>query len=303
MGKWYIFATPKHILEKKQSDGSWITVQGGAPNYFYGQSFRVTTPGTYRVKYYIPTLKPSPLCDGGGIQIVDELLHRIGWQGWWQDIPENIFYSNEVGVGPTQPEDINWSFIDPNGNDLFDPSQQVVMNTAGTKNYTAYWLAIFEQGGLNRYWSQGWTNGQIPGDQINLSEKVGFAFGTPTAPFQQIPVSYTVQFAISNTCNTGWTNLDRTFAVCPSGMGCRASVGENIRISPNPAKQSFRLDNLGIADNVYTMTITDLSGRVMKLFNNIDQQEFDITDLNKGLYIINIWNGGQRIFVDKLTIL
>jgi len=297
----YTYATPRHILEKKEANGEWIEVQGGGFDYFYGLNFRVTTPGTYRVKYYIPTLKPSPLCEGGGIQIVDPVtLNRIGWQGWWQYIPANTFYSNEVGVGPTQPEDINWSFIDPNGNDLFDPSQQVVMNTAGTKNYTAYWLAIFEKGGLNRYWSQGWTNGQIPGDQINLTVNASSYFGG----FQQIPVSYTVQFAISNTCNTVWTNLDRTFAVCPSGLGCRASVGENIRIYPNPTKQSFRLDNINAADNVsYTMTITDLSGRVMKRFNNIDQQEFDIADLNKGLYIINVWNGSQRIFVDKLSVL
>ena len=212
-------------------------------------------------------------------------------------------YSNSVVMGATVQSDIAWNFIDPNGNDLFSPGEQIKMNTANTTNCESWWVAIFENGGQNRYWSNGWTQGLIPGNLINLTSLTNGALQSGINPFAQIPVSYTVQFAISSSCNTQWINLDKNFAICPAGLGCRIAENEDIRLYPNPANNSFQLYNFDTdPSKQQRIVLMDMNGRTVKSFEQITQSLFDISDLTNGLYVVSIWENGSRLLTTKLSV-
>jgi len=300
--------TPRFYLERFVS-GTWTTVAGPQ----FTTTFSNLAHGTYRVRCQAPTIatnicmeQGNPNLPGARICLFNTSGQFIGYWGTWDNTPFGNTpptFSNTVVVGATVPSDINWNFIDPNGNDLFSPGEAVRMNTTNTVNYTHWWVAIFENGGQNRYWSNGWTQGQIPGNQINLTTLTNGAFTTGGQPFAQIPVSYTVQFAISAQCNTAWTNLDKNFAVCPAGLGCRIAVDEDIRLYPNPAYNSFQLHNFDVdPSKQQRIVLVDMNGRTVKSFEQITQSEFDISDLINGLYIVSIWENGSRLLTTKLSV-
>ena len=292
------YAIARHFLEKKQSNGSWTIIEG--PIFGYYPSFNTTGNGAYRIRFQKPRRTFRRGCPEDAIEVLNLYDPSfVGWRGEYAANPDiDASFSNEVIIGGTTQNDIAWSFIDPNNNNLFNPGDIIKMNTTGTKNYTDWWVAIFENGGQNRYWTNGWTNGQIPGNQINLSDYNAFPGG-----FQQIPVSYTVQFAISSSCNTQWINLDRNFSVCPPGFGCRVAKEEKIVVSPNPTGSSFQLVNLDLATlGRMRVVLSDISGRLVKDFAQINQPDFDVSDLSNGLYIVGVWKDGNRIQTTKLSI-
>jgi hypothetical protein len=258
----------------------------------------VTVHATYRVAIRTPEIEITINCAPGPYRRVFNFQsgQHIGYVGLWSPLT----YTNTVVVGASVQSDINWSFIDANNNDLFNPGEEVKMNTAGTINYDRWWVAIFENGGQNRYWSNGWTyESQIPGDELNLSVMAEGVFD----PFEEIPVSYTVQFAIMTECNTVWINLNKNFAVCPAGIPCRIAAGEDIVLAPNPANNSFRLLNVTLNDESrFRLMLTDISGRTVKVYEGIKQTAYDISDLSNGLYIVNVWDGDNRIHTTRLSI-
>ncbi len=252
--------------------------------------------GWYRVAVRVPQYL-SAFCTGGWIKIYNYLDQHVGYEGEWA----STIYSNMVTVGETEQSDVTWEFIDPNSNDLFDSGDEVEMNTLGTINYDNWWVAIFENGGQNRYASNGWTGGLIPGNQFDLlffwNDKTG-------TNFSEIPVSYTVQFAISSRCDTEWTNLDKNFAMCPNGTGCRIGGSDDLEIAPNPASTYFSLSNFHPAESSgYHITLTDMNGRILKTFSQDIQQQFDVSDLPSGLYIVQIWENADRIFTTRLSVM
>ena len=276
--------------------------------------FSNLTHGTYRVKCQAPTIATnicqelgSPNLPGARICLFNLSGQFIGYWGTWDNSPfitNPPTYTNTVVVGATLPSDIDWSFIDANGNDLFSPEEPIRMNTTNTINYENWWVAIFENGGQNRYWSNGWTQGLIPGNQINLTSLTVGAFQVPgVGPFAQIPVSYTVQFAISSSCNTQWINLDKNFAICPARLGCRIAENEDIRLYPNPANNSFQLYNFDTdPSKQQRIVLMDMNGRTVKSFEQITQSLFDISDLTNGLYVVSIWENGSRLLTTKLSV-
>lgn len=288
--------------------GTWTTVAG--PQFQI--TFSNLAHGTYRVRCQAPTIATNICTNSSGnlpgarICLFNSAGQFIGYWGTWNNTPFGNTpptYTNTVVVGATVQSDIAWNFIDANGNDLFNPGEQIRMNTANTKNYENWWLAIFENGGQNRYWSNGWTQGQVPGNQINLTSLTNGAFQSGTNPFAQIPVSYTVQFAISASCNTVWTNLDKNFAVCPAGLGCRIAEDKEITLYPNPANNSFQILNLEIdPSKQQRIVLMDMNGRTVKAFEQITQSEFDISTLTNGMYLVSVWENGSRLLTTKLSV-
>jgi len=300
--------TPRFWLEQLVN-GSWTTVAGPQSQTIFSNLVH----GTYRVKCQVPNIatnicmeQGNPNLPGTRICLFNESLQFIGYWGTWDNFPFRSTpptYSNLVVVGATVQSDIAWNFIDANGNDLFSPEEPIRMNTTNTKNYESWWVAIFENGGQNRYWSNGWTQGLIPGNLINLTLLTGAAFQSGINPFAQIPVSYTVQFAISSSCNTQWINLDKNFAVCPAGLGCRIAENEDIRLYPNPANNSFQLYNFDTdPSKQQRIVLMDMNGRTVKSFEQITQSLFDISDLTNGLYVVSIWENGSRLLTTKLSV-
>jgi hypothetical protein len=287
-------ALRQFTLQRKEGN-NWVDVL----TQEYPYPFKGLAHATYRVKTITPIATVVYSCvDNGGFRTVYSYDGRIvGRVGYWGPAQ----YSNEVIVGATTQDDLRWDFLahGTNNGNYYYPNTDIIMNVTGTKNYDRWFLAVFEQGGQRRYWSNGWTPGQIANDRLNISTS-GIFNNDVLATF---PVGYYVQFAIATSCNSGWTNLDRTFLICSSGtVGCRETVQE-VKIAPNPATTSFQLLNIDLntADQI-KVDITDMSGRIIKSFGQITQLDFDITDVSNGLYVVNVWYGGRKLLSSKLSV-
>jgi hypothetical protein len=304
-------------LEKKNSDGSWTTIQG--PVLGSNLNFTGLAPGIYRVHTQIPIKTKNKDCPEG-ITVFNCLGQNIGMLGGYDNgttIPGGpgippIFipgaghsWSNSVFVGPTQQSDISWNFIDGNEagetDDVFDFGEQVRINTTGTQNHTHWWLAIFENQAPTRYKSNGWTSGQIP-NIIDLT-----AFWTDNGQngwgdFLSLH-SYTVQLAITNQCNTVWTNLDKTFFVCPSGSGCRlADMMPELKISPNPTSDVFKINGITLYEKSKVVTnIYDMSGKLVKSQKMNLSDEVQVDDIQNGFYIVRVLDNNTQLLASKLV--
>lgn len=284
--------TPQFSLQRPVGE-SWVTVAG----WQLSPQFNDLPHGWYRIAVRAPRYIVAPNCTTGWIKIYNTFNQHVGFEGEWAP----TIYSNMVTVGETVQSDVKWTFIDPNSNGLFDSGDEVKMNTLGTINYDHWWVAIFENGGQNRYASNGWTSGLIPGNQFDLRQ---FWVDKTGTMFSEIPVSYTVQFAISSRCDTEWTNLDRWFAVCPTGTGCRIGETGALTIAPNPASTYFSLNGFHPSEaSSYRLTLTDLNGRILKTFSQDIQRQFDVSDLSNGLYIVQIWENDARVFTTRLSVM
>ena len=313
---------PKLRLERfNPITNSWdfvAEVRGDA-----GTVFPNLTKGRYRVFVVLPSYNENTCkTDAQGniiqtrVQILSEAGQFLGYLGTYNNSPfgGNCFcYSNEVLVGATTSSDISYTFIDipETGSEAaYDFGEVAKMNTAASRNYNLWWLAIFEDGPTyQRYRSNGWTNGTVPNNEFNLT-----TFWGPSGSNWKFETfhSYTVQFVIENAqCRNGieqnppatWNVLARTFFICPAGTGCR--IGEDaqkIVLSPNPASSVVRLLHFEIdAGREYRMTIADLAGRVARSMP-LTSNEVDISGFGKGMYAVTIERDGKRIFTDKLVV-
>ncbi len=301
------FMQTRNWLEKKQSNGSWVVVQGGTGG-IHGDNvvFTVSDPGVYRIRNQKPRKKTTSSCPNGFEIFLDNGQQTDFYQGIFTEfIPGNsdFSWSNEVFVGPVQPNQIAYEFVDGGGGNLsqtgFDFNELVRINTTGSQNFTQWWVAIFENDGPMRWNSIGWQSGPLP-TLVNLTNVWGTGNGN-TWKFETFR-SYTVQFALSNPCNQQWTNLDKTFFICPSGTGCREiESSDPISISPNPTYGQFELKNL--SDTPATITVMDMSGRELKRFNNSQNSNYDISDLNNGIYIVSVIQDNKRVLNSKISVL
>ncbi len=70
-----------------------------------------------------------------------------------------------------------------------------------------------------------------------------------------------------------------------------------IQVYPNPASTYFTLNG-----NTSKVQLFSISGQLVKSFNaNQSAHQFDITDLNKGLYIVKVFNENNEVEVMKLV--
>jgi Secretion system C-terminal sorting domain len=269
-------------------------------NWTKNRLFTNLVHGTYYVNQRSPELKVSAECPKP--LAFNSVGQQVGFIGRWA-----FSKSNVIPVGATVQSDVNWNFT---GTSPFGSNAEIKMDVSNTKNYDIWWLGIFEIGGKNRSWANGWTAGSIPSDpkdpkkQIIDLKKLGSSSPFTNGNFQELPVKYTVQFAIAvQQCNTVWTNLNRDFSICPASLGCRSDEDQAIILSPNPASNTFKLHNIDIsAESQTKVFVTDISGRTVKAFEVDGQDDFDISDLNSGLYLVSVMNNGGRIFTTKLSV-
>jgi hypothetical protein len=302
--------TPRYWLEKQQEDGSWLEISGPQISTVFDG---LEEKGTYRVRLQLPAVEEYA-CG------TDELgnpirarrcmfdvngTYRGVWGRWGTDQ-----YTNNVIVGHTTSEDISYTFIDipETGAEIaYDAGETVIMDVSDCKNYDLWWLAIFESNAQTskRYKSNGWSTGTIPGGEIDLSD---FWEEWDFETLHQ----YEVQFVTENRqCRNGieypnpngWNNLNRTFFICPEGTGCKFGIDEReIVISPNPANSIIQLQNFQPdLDRNYVMTITDMTGRLVKSIPLMTDR-VDISGLQAGMFVVNIFREGERVFNSKLIV-
>ena len=66
----------------------------------------------------------------------------------------------------------------------------------------------------------------------------------------------------------------------------------SISIFPNPATHYFKVtDN----DNIQQLVITDLLGKKVKMFPYAPETQYDVQDLRKGMYLVQIISKDQKI--------
>ncbi len=76
-----------------------------------------------------------------------------------------------------------------------------------------------------------------------------------------------------------------------------------ISLYPNPANSTFSLRDWKVKENVQqNVTLSDLTGKVIKSFKQPTSSEFDISDVSNGLYIVNVWEEGHKTFNSKISV-
>ena len=72
----------------------------------------------------------------------------------------------------------------------------------------------------------------------------------------------------------------------------RTQTSTSITIFPNPATHYFKVTN---NDNIQELIVTDLLGKRVKVFHYSAEKRYDVQDLRKGMYLVQIISTDQKI--------
>ena len=299
---------PQLELQKLDESGEWQRVAGPINDRLsFDELDPVEDHGTYRVRVTTPYYKENGcnidgMPDRTRIEIYDLEGKFIGYQGTYDNFPYDgveVYFTNEVIVGPVQESDIGYFFVDvPEmvDNQAYDFGEDVIVDFSETKNYNSWWLAVFESGPVfNRYWANNggqWTNRNT--EVLNLSDEADELLS-----FEAFH-SYLIQFAASNTHCPNWQNVNKSVFICPAGSGCHLNIADQaIKLYPNPANQYIYFDQLPNASHNYL--IWNSTGQLVQggiLQNN----QIDIQALANGFYSLSLRQEGTTVFTTKLLI-
>lgn len=295
---------PRYQLQRRNANGSYSNI--GSVQYG-NSSFTGVTHGTYRIRIENPRKDVSNPCLTGisCYALIDGAF--LGYWGYWpssQGVLAPYSYTNDVVVGNTVASDNNYMFINMTGDpNTFDYLQPVKLNTSGTQNYNLWWIAIFENSGLQRYVTTGWQKGTMP-TIYNLTNLWRSAF--PAGNFE-VNTSYMVQFVTEDSLcinSPTWNSTDKTFFICPFGSGCRFGDErvENQDIRVNAQNNILTVFNLDFAkDRIYNVAIYSMDGKRLQMIQTRGETQFDISKLVDGLYMARIFEEREPIAVVKFV--
>ncbi len=316
-----LFEARRFFLEVKDNNGNWSQV---STNPQYSTTFSNLNHGTYRVLIEFPTIDYA-FCGAVPTEVYDIFTSQLlGHLGTYINTPPSthLIYTNEVVVGAPVQSDNQWSFLDGNGivlsSILFDPNEQIRIDATACKHFDKYDVAIQEfwpDGTPHRWRSKSGNlgiNGLISHAQIPLGvEDIRLVFNPSTTDpnWQFIPGNtYRVQVAISNSTCTSWIDNLQTFFLCYPTWGCREGIDQakvEPVISPNPVSRSFKIEGIEFnpVSNVKdALVIHDLTGRLVKNFKTIQNNEFDVSDLSTGVYFVSVLRDNHKLFTKKLMV-
>ena len=69
-------------------------------------------------------------------------------------------------------------------------------------------------------------------------------------------------------------------------------ISTAISIFPNPATHYFKVTN---NDNIQQLVVTDLLGKKVKMFSYASEKQYNVQDLRKGMYLVQIISKDQKI--------
>jgi Secretion system C-terminal sorting domain len=279
-------------------------------------SFTNLTPGVYRVSARAGETFSNFNCSS--VTVVDVLGRVIGTLGRLSSFSTPQI----VRVGQAQLSDITFNFKDDNGaiflNNAFAISERVQLNITNNVPYTDNLVFINEfwpDGSLARFRGKGcggfacFEPGLL-GSVLDLTEIWKNGDVSSSAWKFEPGRRYEVWVVISNNSCISWTGSMKEFAVCPaiSGLNCKENLSDNQRkvvIAPNPTNGKFILNNLNLSDynqESLNLSIFDMSGKEIKKITNVAGNEFNVEDLNVGMYIVNLNSNGKRVFSSKLVL-
>jgi len=167
------------------------------------------------------------------------------------------------------------SFYNPNGTDGFD---------------FTYWAIVLEEGSNKIYVCREWEI-DFSGVWQNFPVSVGVQISTSTAI--QAPGN-PISIAKVNTSN--FSSDNDYWAFTPTGTGITENESSSIHIYPNPAT-----DKLTFSETIETLTISDITGKVVMHLNNPVSKTIEISSLENGIYIV-IGIAGGKTFQSKFVV-
>lgn len=262
------FMFPSYTLQRYNHETkSWVSVTGSQEtNKFTGLSEYGL--GTYRVRVAIPAYYPAPSCPGGVRKVYNLFGQHYGYVGTWE-----FLYSNIVIVGQPTGQDNHFSFVDGNGILLFgsDPSLPIFdaqedwkIDVSASKNYNAWWLAMYKKDPPNNLpwavYQGGWQQDGPPANPvIDIAQWWKFDNVYPFDP----GATYVVQWVATNKDCPNWNVNEKEAYICPSGFNCRFGITTNageeeVILYPNPVTTSFTLSG---SQSVARLELLDSYGR------------------------------------------
>jgi hypothetical protein len=233
----------------------------------------------------------------------------------------NFGPSNLVRVGTAELSDITWDFKDDNGiqifpgvNTLFGFGEKVQLQVTNNVPYTDHFIQIqeyYSDGSPGRWRAKGCQGFGcfVPGLVNNPEDltRLWTIGGTSGWQFEK-GRKYRVWVTISNSSCISWTGSFKEFFVCPDGLSCRENIHSTdakVVLSPNPTNGRFSLTNLDLNnfDKEYlSLSVYDIAGKEVKRFTNVYNNEFDVNELNTGIYVANLMSDGKRVFSTKFVL-
>jgi hypothetical protein len=207
-----------------------------------------------------------------------------------------INYTNNSNGNPTGEITQVWNGVSAWDNFLrrtntYDGSNKII-KTDNELWWPGIWLTssrtTFTHDGLGYLTTdlfQTWDAGLVQWINFSQSKYTNNSNGTPSVVINQ-------EWNLS-----GWVNIDRSTYTYNTPTNISESIKEaDITVYPNPASDVITIKaNTGISGMVYS--ITDQTGKMMlKGKLNDESTSVDITQLSKGIYLLNIGEQNQQTF-------
>ena len=306
-------SSQRQYMLSKFDGSNYVTVSG----WQLSSLFTNLSKGTYKVTIRTPTVLIQSGCSDG-TSLMNSVGQIVGKIGTWV----NTVTASAVVGAPAQ-SDNQWTFLNGNGNQIlntmFDPTELIKINATTCSNFDRYGVAIqeFYPGGAAGRWRSKSNNGLINNainplgiEDLRTLWDPNYYTSARDPNWQFTPGNtYRVQVTLSNSTCSSWIDNLQTFYVCPSTTsGCRVGNEQtNIdpTISPNPVSQTFKIDGIvfnSILNANEELTIHDLTGRLVKKFKTMQNDAFDVSDLNTGVYLVSMFRDNHRLFTKKLMI-
>jgi hypothetical protein len=309
--------SPTLILQRIETNGltTTISTQLNATS----ATFSNVTPGLYQVIVQFPSALVRSGCSFVEARdLSDRVIGKLG------SINPQPFFSNTVRVGPVSINDLDWNFIDANGSNpsssgnLYAPGEEVRIQPTVNQNYDQHFIQVKEllpDGSTGEWRAKGgggwgaWTVGKI--GMTNNVESLTAIWNVNNAfSWLQFQAGKTYRVwvtPITNTCGAWDATRNKDFFICPQGWGCKVLLNEDTKmtISPNPANATFTLNNLDFdlyKDKTLSLNVYDIAGKEIKNYRNIGETNFDIQDIQNGMYVISVFANEKRIYTTKLVV-
>jgi uncharacterized repeat protein (TIGR01451 family) len=128
---------------------------------------------------------------------------------------------------------------------------------------------------------------------FRIKPKAGYALGDVIPNTASIFFDYNPPI-VTNTFNTEFVE----------NLGTPSSSSKDILMYPNPANQSVTIDLSQSAENLSEIVFYDVVGKKVKVVNSLGEKQMtvNVSDLSKGIYLIEIQTENQLKTIKKLMI-
>ncbi len=309
-------------LNSPASGGALAT--GTYGNYYYKMNFNATT-------CFIDSARVRFTHIGGDDRIDTVFINGHPYQ--------QIYYSPNPGTGGTFL--VNTAHLNPSGSNeikICNPNYNThhgviwkgtisiwgpTLNPSFNLGYIGASCIATPLGTGNNTWHVWGSPNGNPGSYVNLG-----IFNTPGA--LTLPASWNCYYVTHSISSGNCSAVCAAQSICnsrcldPNGGGdpnlppgqktagiATATIAQEyatVTIFPNPAKDQVTFNVATLADSEFNITITDITGRTIKTFENVKTKDkkstinWDTPSLSNGTYLVKIQTTNNQVITKKLLI-